>query len=578
MSKKGIAIRYGDVAPEAKENFYPSSNDSEFETLYQLQRYNQNFPNYSNPCEFSQVVLDGAALPIPSDPSDSNIGFWSKSTSGENGEFATPIELNLKSEFYFSSKGITFTFDTDNGIYPQKMSIKWINSSNGSSVVLDEKEYIPNNAFYFCENDVADYNEIVVLFYSLNMPNNRLKVRSIDYGYGTYFYKDSLLGVRCIQEISPISAEVSINTVDFDFETHLGENYSFRSKQPISVYFDGKLIATTFIKKAKRKSKTCWSVQSEDYIGMMDGVYFEGGVYSGKRAKELLEEIFNAAKVPFSIENDFDEEVLSGHIPYTTCRDALMQVAFAIQAVVDTSNSDVVKVFSLKDDLTQKIDSTRIMQGQYFSDDEIVTGVELSSHAYLPIQDEIVCYDANESGAGDEIFVSFSQPLHSLDITNGVIIRSGNNFAVINAYEQCVLKGKKYDHTVQTKRKTVEYISRSESEKIVSIVDATLVSRNNVDKVLDKCYNYITKSNSTNIVIVEGKKETAGKVNKYGAVKYGSSKYGYSISGEFVQDQKTSVGDLIQYDTEYLGVMQGIIEKQTFNLNGGVVLKNSIVK
>ena len=46
MNNRGVAIRYGDVAPEAKENFVPTASESQFDTLEQLQQYNLNFPNY----------------------------------------------------------------------------------------------------------------------------------------------------------------------------------------------------------------------------------------------------------------------------------------------------------------------------------------------------------------------------------------------------------------------------------------------------------------------------------------------------------------------------------------------------
>ena len=77
MTNKGVTIRYGDVAPEAKENFVPTSIGSAFDTLSQLQRYNLNFPNYANPCELYQTVLDGTATALPSDTENANVGFWS---------------------------------------------------------------------------------------------------------------------------------------------------------------------------------------------------------------------------------------------------------------------------------------------------------------------------------------------------------------------------------------------------------------------------------------------------------------------------------------------------------------------
>ena len=88
MMNKGVAIRYGDVAPEAKENFYASvNNKADFVNLSQLQQYNLDFPNYANPCELYQTVLDGTATAFPSVPEQANLGLWSERISNDSGFF-----------------------------------------------------------------------------------------------------------------------------------------------------------------------------------------------------------------------------------------------------------------------------------------------------------------------------------------------------------------------------------------------------------------------------------------------------------------------------------------------------------
>ena len=124
MNNKGVAIRYGDVAPEAKENFVPTASESKFDTLTQLQQYNLDFPNYANPCGLYSVVLDGTASAFPSVPEQANLGLWSERITNENGLFVDengneePIILTLTSKGQYSSQGLTFTFDTYNQIYP----------------------------------------------------------------------------------------------------------------------------------------------------------------------------------------------------------------------------------------------------------------------------------------------------------------------------------------------------------------------------------------------------------------------------------------------------------------------------
>ena len=393
------------------------------------------------------------------------------------------------------------------------------------------------------------------------MPQNRLKLRAIDYGYGVVFYGDELRNVKLIQEIDPISSQISINTADFTLDSRADTNYSFQTKQSLNVYFNGELKATTFVKKSTRKSKRLWNIQSEDYIGLMDGIPYYGGIYTNKNAVELLTDIFAVAKVPYSIDEVFADAKVTGYIPYTTCRDALMQVAFAIQAVVDTSDSDVVKVFLLKEDVEQTIPLNRIMQGQNFSDEETVTGVEVTAHSYKPIIETLEVYNSDESGTGENIFVKFSEPLHDLSITNGTIVLGETNYAVINANDNSVLIGQKYEHTTQTRRKNNPVVLANEIEKIIAVNNATLVSQYNVDNLLEKCYNWLIRTNSTNLKIVEGKH-----------IQYGET------SNIITYDKRVNVGDYIYAETEYLGTVEGRITKQTFNLNGGIIIKDCIMK
>ncbi len=587
MNNKGVAIRYGDVAPEAKENFVPTASESKFDTLAQLQQYNLNFPNYANPCELYQTVLDGTATAFPSVPEQANLGLWSEQLSNDDGTFTEPIVLTLTSEGQYSSQGLTFTFDTYNQIYPTHINIKWFRYAEGTMTELSPDggvNFYPDNAFYFCRNFVENYNKVVITFYSLNMPKNRLKLRVIDYGYGTFFYGDELRGVKLIQEIDPISTQISINTADFTLDSKSDMEYSFQAKQPLSVYFNGELKATTFVKKSTRKAKRLWSIQSEDYIGLMDSMPFYGGIYNNKNVVELLNDIFEwqeetqTTKIPYKLDEVFVNETVTGYIPFTTRRDALMQVAFAIQAVVDTSNSEVVKVFALEEDVKQTVPLNRIMQGQNFADEETVTGVEVAVHSYKPISETTDVYDANESGTGQNIFVKFSEPLHDLSITNGEIVSSGTNYAVINANAECILQGQQYEHTTQTRRKNNPVVLASEVEKIIAVDKATLVSQYNIDNVLNKCYNWLIKTNQTNLKIVEGKHVQYGDYVKYGEKKYGTVKYGEKTPNIVTYDKGVNVGENINAETEYLGIVGGRLIKQSFNLNGNIIIKEAVLK
>ena len=569
MNNKGVAIKYGDVAPEAKENFEPIASESKFGEQYksQLKQYNLAFANYANPCEL-----------FPSAPEKTNLGLWSEQMSNADGSFTNPVVLELESEGQYTSQGLTLTFDTYNDIYASRVHIKWLRITDEGIAELAEGTFEPDTASYFFRQYVENYNKVIITFYSLNMPYNRLKLCVVDYGHGTIFSGEQLRNTKVIQELEPLSTQISINTADFTLDSKTDMNYSFQTKQPLSVYFNGELKATTFVKSSKRKAKFLWEVQSEDYIGLMDSVPYYGGIYAEANAIDILSDIFNVAKVPYVIDEIFNGMTVSGCIPYTTCRDALMQVAFAIQAVVDTSNSDVVKVFALEDDINQRIPLERIKQGQNFTDEDIVTGVEVTMHTYKAIEEVVEVYDASESGTGTDMFVQFSEPLYSLSITNGEIVSSGANYAIINAQEGCVLSGKKYEHTTRIRRKNRLDVGATTFEKVVSIENATLVSQKNVDSILNKAFEWLTKTNSTSMKIVEGKHVKYGQKIQYGEVKYGEVKYGSRHPNVITYDMPVNIGENIEAETEYLGIASGRIIKQTFNLNGNIIVKDVIMK
>ena len=560
MTESGVKIRYGDVAPEAKENFAPTTSDKVgFVNLAQLQQYNLQFPNYANPCEYGSVLLDSTAVAFPANPAGENMGLWSSSVSGADGSFANPIVLTLESDGQYSSQGFTLTFDTYNNIFCNSLNIKWYR--NGEQ--LESADFQPDSAFYFCRKQVQNYDKVVFTFYSLNMPYNRLKLRVIDYGYGTFFYGGELRSVKVIQEIDPISSEIAINTVDFTLDSRSDMEYSFQSKQPLSVYFNGVLRATTFVTKSKRRAAKQWEVNSEDYIGMLDKMTFLGGMYTDQNAAALLESMFTQAKIPYSIGASLSGKTVTGYIPICTCREALRQICFAIGAAADTTNSDTVNIYELSDDIAHNIPLSQIRQGQSFDDGERVTEVQLTQHTYKKITETAEAYSAAESGTGENILVKFSEPLYDLTISRGTITASGANYAIITANTGCVLSGKRYEDNTTVKSMRNPVISASDLENVVEITDATLVTAGNADAVLQKAYQYLVKTNRVNLSIIEGR----GRI-KYGAFKYGQAKY-----GQWVHDAPVNVGEVITASTEYLGDLTGRVISERFNLNGGIIIK-----
>lgn len=575
----GVAVSYGDIAVGAKEAFTPTANNqADFSKIEQLRQHNLIFPNYGNSTEGYSVSLDGNAEIFPKNTQNANIGYWTSELSGDSGEINAII--TLESDGLYSSQGFTFTFDEPNGIYCTDLSISWYRVLDNEEL-LSAEEFQPNSAVYFCKNHVENFNKVIVEFRKINMPNVRMRLKALEYGYGTIFYGDELRSAIQIQKIDPVSTQIPINSFTFVIDSKRPDmEFQFQTKQPIVVTHNGRLISTNFVKNAKRTSKKMWEVSTEDYIGVLEKSQFKGGIYSNKNAVELMSDIFTSASVPYDIDEQFADLTVSGYIPYTNCRDALMQVAFAVQAIADTSGSNKVRMRNLGNTITQTIPKRRIMQGQRFEETEAVTGVSITVHSYKPIAEETEIYRAEDSGTGQGIFVKFTEPYHDLSIVNGSLSEYGDNFALFDANDGCILKGKKYEHKENVRTKVSEVISANSVENIKSISNATLVSASNIEMLLDTCLEYMTIPQKTYLSIVEGMHVQGGDYIRYrDMIRYGDGfKYGEKSPYNVTYDDMVSVGDLIVSETEYLGEVNGRVVEQKFALMAGNIIKEAVIR
>lgn len=574
----GLKIKYGNVAPGAKEDFVPSSSQvADFANLEELRQEGLAFRNIQNPCELYSTLLDGSVTAFPNNDREQPLGLWSKDVSNADGSFTAPIVLTLQADANYTSPGFTFTFDTDTNTFCTRLGIKWYRDDE----IVAECEYEPDNAVFACLNYVEFFDKAEITFYSINMPFNRLRLRVIDYGYGTFFYGNNIRSMKIKQEVDQLSSQIAINTADFTLDLQSELQYEFQQRQPVSIYFNDNLLSTVFVENFKRKNKTTWDVSCQDYIALMETAVFVGGVYQQKNATQLLTEIFDAANVPFNISADFAFEAVTGYIPYTNCREALMQVAFAIGALVDTSGSAVVRVFKKDNTEKQTIEKARIKQGQSFTTKSRVTGVSITSHSYQAVDETEEIYKAQESGVGDSLTIVFGEPHHSLSISNGKIVESGANYAIINASENCVLSGKKYSHTTVEKMLKNPLVLTTDTKNIVSVSSsATLVSANNVDKVLERCYNYFTSTTQSNMKIVDGVHRVYRNADaKYGRFVYGAKKYTADGEPHIENDIPTAVGDYIVAETEFLGDLKGFVASQSYSIvSGRIIVKDTVLE
>lgn len=541
-----IKLIYSDIAVGSREAFEPTATGAEsFSHIDEIRRAGLRFPHYTTVCELNQTPLDGSMLIMPNNTDGEYIGLWSNTLTGVDGAFAVPPTITMTASELYTSQGI---FITTADAFPTAVNIKWYRDDT----LLDDLDFAPTDNAYFCENRVDSYNRIVVTFGALALPYRRLKVQGLIHGRIREFGGGDLAGASVIQEVSPISAELAIDTFDF---TLIGDgkiDYVFQSKQSLELYSNDELLGVFFVQSYTRTSERFYQVSAEDYIGLLDAVRFTGGIYTSKNAYELLTEIFELANVPFEMDEALQSEAVTGWIPFDTCREAVRQICFAIGAAVDTSLSDKVRIFVPTDTVVHSFPLSEIMQGQTLVDrDKRLTEVRLTLHGYASGSQSKTVYDASKSGTGSSILVEFSAPMHGLTITSGTIVESGANYAIINASSGCILTGTLYDHTTATISMKNPLTNAGDPANAVAVENMTLTSVDNAAARLQSIYDYY---------VVQGTIDSSLVLAYPGG------------------NVMAKPGDMIELATPYAGIQTARLESARYALYGGAIVAETEAK
>lgn len=544
-STEGVKIAYDDVAPYAKENSNPQIVDAGLyprkglypgkglhprstvirHELPDLKRDDVTYPGYSL-CLPGFALLDGNYINFPDDPGP--YGYISDELSDHNGLFNyNKVKVGLKphnglkprnflfpsssSQEYinapkmtitfdgsFTSVGLLLTFNMLSGDYCSWLNIKWYSGTN----VLSDMNFRPDAPRYFCNNYVQAYNKIVITFFETSKPIRPVFLTRIDYGIYRDFLSDELVTTNCIQEINAISENISINTLSFTVRTTSDIPFDLQKKQRLQLFFNGNLLGYFYIRNGARKSKTDYHIDSHDAIGVLDGNEFPGGVYNGETVSNVISAIFDGEDYNYLLADAFDDIKLYGYIPYTTKRAALLQIAFAIGAVVDTSNYDGIIIYPQQTEVAGTFDQTNSFEGLTLEHTDIVTGIRLFVHAYHKIDETQELFNDALNGEAEIIH---TEPYHSLTITGGTITEYGDNYAYIRGTGgNVVLTGKKYNHTTTTLIKENPDIVFNKNIKEVK--EATLIHADNAQAAIDRIYAYYQRAeNVVGDVLLENK-------------------------------------------------------------------------
>lgn len=442
-----VRIVYQDIAAGAADDAYVSTQDgADFEDVSLLPFGSESGPIATlGPGSWlldgTREILDEQAIP-----------FWSSEMSGSNARFENPPIITIEFNQRHTSPGLYFTFDPSTGEYCASLTIQWFHGVTK----LYEGTYYPDDVEYFCAHTAEAYDKIVIKINATSLPYRFARISQIMFGVVRTFERDELRNVKAVQQVSIISSEVAINTLNFTLDSKSGVDYMFQLKQPVSAYNGDTLIGVFYISKSKQRGKGLFDISCIDAIGVLDEEPYPAQMLSNRSAKDLIEDILGGY-FELDLAPTLNTVTLSGPLFSGSRRNALQQVAFALGAMVDTSGSEAIKVYIDKEASPVKIPKSRIYTGGTVDKSAIVTAVQVTSHSY--------------STTGE-----------------------GNDTAQIDDTT--------YYHSTSLTTISNPYVTAADKQNVIEVKDAYLVNPQNAAAVAQHIYNYYTKRDKQNIKIV----------------------------------------------------------------------------
>lgn len=529
-------IIYEDISPLAKNDSseYVSPDKKEYVDMLDLKsEIPTYFPNYAL-ClpRYSKLgEYNNSPNIIPA----SGLGYVSNSISNSNRTFTNNPKIERIFTQKHSSVGISIGFNQHSGDYCDLLNIKWYEDN----ILLYDMDFEPNSTYYFCDKNVENFNKLIIEFKRTSKPNRYVWVGAIDYGTTRVYENNEAKNIKTLSEISQISEELTINTMEFKLFSLTDIDFMFQKTQKMKLYADNVLMGAYYIDTAKRTAGNQYDIKTKDAIGILAELSYMGGMYNNVLASTIITDIFNKCNLEYEFAEALESKTITGYIPIMTCRDALAWICMAIGGVVNTAYSEKVIINPLQTDVKRTIDKQQQFTGASIETLSKVTGVSVEGYKYTSSGESVELFNDT---LNDTIMVQFGEPIYSLTITNGTIVESGVNYAVIKGNGETVLSGKRYNVSTIVSSKINPSLGALDLQNIVELKNVNIINSNNIVEVRDRIYNYYINNKRINTKIIVGENQLGDKVNvdtlyegvKTGIIERMSTTYTNSLASEVV--------------------------------------------
>lgn len=449
-----IKIQYENIPRGIMAGSTTTGNDPQSIVNFDDFKTIRNVPKYAT-LEQGRNLLDGSFINVPA---NTNYGYVSSIITDSNGDFAEDIIITRTYNMNYSSAGIYFEFDYYTDDHPSTFNVKWYRDTT----LLEDQTYTCDNAQYFCSTPVVAYNKIVATFSNMTKASRLLKIYNIYDGISRNFFNEEIQNLEIIEDLNANSEAIAINEATVDLIPNDTTGVFFQRTLPFKIYRGDDLYCYFFINKSSSNyNNTKYSIRVDDLIHVLDGQTYLGGIYNGTTASSLIADILG--DLPYTLDASLGSKTITGYLPICTKREALSQVAFCINAKIDTSRSENIVIEPLSTTVARTITDAEILDIQVTQENIVTQNVLNVDTIYQKTASAEDLFNGAISGTQ---YITFDEPKYNLVATNCTIQASGANWCILTGSSaNAKLTGKAYEHSMSTYTKSNTYVVSTDLEK-----------------------------------------------------------------------------------------------------------------
>ena len=434
------------------------------------------------------------------------VPYYTKNKSNNEGEYENNPIITIDFTREHASFAFVMQFLDD---HPLQAKLSFYNLDN-EIIVVHEIDITSNRVLV--THDVFGYAKIIIEF-TKTMPDRFIKFKNFYFGVVITWDETNVKEATAVQEVDRVSKQLSIDTLSFkviDVTSDLnlgnldGMHKYFQKNQyllpyeviqemengvpigPAKTIKLGKYYLKTFSENSNLGKMT-----AQSYIGIMDeNQFFEGEMYNGKLAGEVIEQIFEACHCTnYEIDNETYNQRLYGTITPKSCRKAMQEVLFACNSVInshDMNNIIIKKTGHIRrPDVprTRKF-STTVTKNNY------TYGVEVKYTAYsLEANTKEIVKGQYTPG---NYSLQFNAPYENLSITGGTITKARPYYVefTVSTSGEVIISGKAYSTIQNTVKATQLKLQPGEEERFVTYT-TNLCNKDTAKSLAEKLLYYL---------------------------------------------------------------------------------------